>query len=151
VNRPASKKSSPQRPRISLPFLISRKSRAKKLEIWPGFLTFRSMNFSAAVRSLGVFCVGALAFLLLAGCASFPSKVNRLEIGQSQRQVERILGRDYVTKAARQEADGSSSRLMEYRDPRSNRPFWVFLRDGSVVQWGTPESLRHLTDLNPAF
>lgn len=87
--------------------------------------------------------------LTFAGCASFQQRLNRLDIGMSQAQVERILGRDYVSKAARVDADGSRVRLLEFNDRKANQVFWVFLRNERVVQWGTPESLRHLTNLGP--
>lgn len=38
-------------------------------------------------------------------------------------QVERVLGRDYLSKAARVEPSGSQSRLLQFTNPETNRPF----------------------------
>ncbi len=89
--------------------------------------------------------------VLLCGCASFGDRVNRLDLGMSQRQVERILGTDFQVKAARTEADRSETRLLEFTDRRSNDVIWVFIRNNRVIQYGTPESLRKFPALLEPF
>lgn len=88
---------------------------------------------------------------LLSGCATFSQRVNRLELGMSQRQVERILGTDYRVKAARAESDQTATRMLEFTDRRSNEVVWVFIRNNRVIQYGTPESLRKFPALLEPF
>lgn len=86
--------------------------------------------------------LSGMAVIFLSACASYDKRVNRLELGMTQPQVERLLGNDFTNKAARVEADGTQTRLLEFTHPRTNRTTWVFFRNGRVVQWGSPDSLR---------
>jgi hypothetical protein len=102
----------------------------------------RRIIFSAMKVFRAVLLV-SISMALLVGCASYEKRVNRLELGMNQAQVERLLGSNFTNKAARVEADGTQTRLLEFTHPRQSRTIWVFFRNERVVQWGSPESLRH--------
>jgi hypothetical protein len=80
--------------------------------------------------------------LLAAGCSTpLGKRLNRLELGMSQAQVKKILGDDYVVKASRVDAKGSTLHLWEYRDQKTEESYSIYFKDGVLAQWGTPAKL----------
>lgn len=84
-----------------------------------------------------------LLFLLIgAGCSTpIAKRLNRLELGMTQAQVKKILSDDYVVKAARTDAKGSTLHLWEFHDKKTEENYCVYFKDGLLAQWGTPAKL----------
>jgi hypothetical protein len=83
----------------------------------------------------------ALAFMLIfgEGCSTSMSKrLNRLELGMTPAQAKKILGDDYVVKASRTDANGSTLQLWEYRDRKTEEAYNIYFKDGFLAQWGIP-------------
>lgn len=92
-------------------------------------------------RILG--CYFLLSLLLMAAGCSTPmaKRLNRLELGMTQAQVKKILGDDYVVKASRTDAKGSTLHLWEFRDKKTEENYCIYFKDGLLAQWGTPAKL----------
>jgi hypothetical protein len=89
-------------------------------------------------------CCGCLLVLLLSGsgCSTpIAKRLNRLELGMTQVQVKKILGDDYVVKAARTDATGATLHLWEFRDKKTEESYAIYFKDGLLAQWGTPAKL----------
>jgi hypothetical protein len=85
-----------------------------------------------------------LLVLLLsgAGCSTpIAKRLNRLELGMTQAQVKKILGDDYVVKAARTDVSGATLHLWEFRDKKTEESYAIYFKDGLLAQWGTPAKL----------
>jgi hypothetical protein len=80
----------------------------------------------------------AVALLVIAGCATRLSrKMNRLELGMTGPQVKKILGDDFIVKAAKTTANGSTLQLWEYTDKKTEATFQLYFKDGKLAQWGS--------------
>ena len=80
----------------------------------------------------------AVALLVIAGCATRLSrKMNRLELGMTGPQVKKILGDDFIVKAAKTTANGSTLQLWEYTDKKTEATFQLYFKDGQLAQWGS--------------
>ena len=86
--------------------------------------------------------LAVLLFLGLAGCSTpIAKRLNRLELGMTQPQAKKILGDDYVVKAARTDASGATLQLWEFRDKKSEEAYALYFKNGLLAQWGTPAKL----------
>lgn len=92
-------------------------------------------------RILYCYCLVSL-ILIGAGCSTpLAKKFNRLELGMTQAQVKKILGDDYIVKASKTDARGSTLQLWEFRDKKTEENYCIYFKDGLLAQWGTPAKL----------
>lgn len=88
-----------------------------------------------------------LLALVLASCATFSEKTQGLQLGMSEAQVKDRLGSEYQVKASKYAADGQPVEVWQFQDPKSNEIYWVYFKGGKLVQWGTPEAIKSIPDL----
>jgi hypothetical protein len=83
--------------------------------------------------------IALMAVLLIAGCASRATSMNRLELGMTKQQVIKTLGTPHSTSAP-----GEGVEVMQYRfaaDAMASA-YWVYsnyfvmLKNGAVVKYG---------------
>jgi hypothetical protein len=80
----------------------------------------------------------AVALWVIAGCSTRLSrKMNRLELGMTGPQVKKILGNDFIVKAAKTTTNGSTLQLWEYTDKKTEATFQLYFKDGQLAQWGS--------------
>lgn len=78
----------------------------------------------------------------MAGCSTpMAKRLNRLELGMTHAQAKKVLGDDYVVKASRTDASGSTLHLWEFRDPKTEEVYALYFKDGLLAQWGTPAKM----------
>lgn len=84
----------------------------------------------------------ALLVLTIVGCSTpIHKRLNRLELGMTQPQAKKILGDDYIVKASRTDATGSTLQLWEFRDKKTEETYAIYFKDGLLAQWGTPAKM----------
>lgn len=89
-----------------------------------------------------VVCCAAMMAMILIGCSTpMAKRLNRLELGMTQVQAKKILGDDYVVKASRTDARGSTLQLWEFRDDKTQEAYSLYFKDGLLAQWGTPAKM----------
>lgn len=95
------------------------------------------------MKKITLVCALLFALALVGSGCSTPitKRLNRLELGMTQAQVKKILGDEYVVKAARTDANGSTLHLWEFRDPKTEENYCVYFKDGLLAQWGTPAKM----------
>jgi hypothetical protein len=80
----------------------------------------------------------AVALLVIASCSTRLSrKMNRLELGMTGPQVKKILGDDFIVKAAKTTTNGSTLQLWEYTDKKTEATFQLYFKDSQLAQWGS--------------
>jgi len=83
-----------------------------------------------------------ILILLVAGCSTpIAKRLNRLELGMTQAQAKKILGDEYIVKASRTDASGSTLQLWEFRDKKTEEVYALYFKDGLLAQWGTPAKM----------
>jgi hypothetical protein len=87
-----------------------------------------------------------VAFVFVSCSAPITQRSQKLQQGMTQAQVKQILGTDYVVKATKPNAEGKTISLWEYMDGKGNI-YDLYFKDDSLVQWGTPSSLRTNLDV----
>ena len=90
------------------------------------------------------------ATCLLAACATFSDKTQGLQLGMSETQVKDRLGSDYQVKASKYAPDGQPVEVWQFQDPKTNETYWVYFKNDKLVQWGTPEAIKSIPDLQGA-
>ena len=86
--------------------------------------------------------LAASMFLVLAGCSTpLAKRLNRLDLGMTQAQAKKILGDNYVVKASRTDANGSTLQLWEFKDEKTEENYCLYFKDGLLAQWGTPAKM----------
>ncbi|HEY8966167.1 MAG TPA: hypothetical protein VIM58_06980 [Candidatus Methylacidiphilales bacterium] len=92
----------------------------------------------------------AAVALVFASCsAPITQRSQKLQQGMTQAQVKALLGTDYVVKATKPNAEGKTISLWEYMDSNGNI-YDLYFKDDSLVQWGTPSSLKTNLDVQGA-
>jgi len=91
-----------------------------------------------------------LVTCLLAACATFSQKTQGLQLGMSESQVKEHLGSDYQVKASKYAPDGQPVEVWQFQDPKTNETYWVYFKANKLVQWGTPEAIKSIPDLQGA-
>jgi len=87
-------------------------------------------------------CLLALVLCAGFGCSTpISKKLNRLDLGMSQQDVKRILGDDYIAKASTTDSEGARLQLWEYTDKKTQAAYRIYLKDGKLAQWGSPENM----------
>jgi hypothetical protein len=82
--------------------------------------------------------------VLLFGCASsLSSRAQKLELGVSKDRVTKVLGKRFTVVAAREDAAGSQTEVLRFEEQDSGE-FFVYLRDGRLVQWGDVRALDNM-------
>ena len=80
----------------------------------------------------------AVALLVIVGCSTrLGRKMNRLELGMNGPQVKKILGDDFIVKAAKTTTNGSTLQLWEFTDKKTEATFQLYFKDGLLAQWGS--------------
>jgi hypothetical protein len=80
----------------------------------------------------------AVALLVIAGCSTpLARKMNRLDLGMTGPQVKKILGDDFIVKAAKTTTNGSTLQLWEYTDKKTQATFQLYFKDSQLAQWGS--------------
>ncbi len=87
---------------------------------------------------------------MLAACATFSEKTQGLQLGMSETEVKGRLGSDYQVKASKYASDGQPVEVWQFQDPKSREIYWVYFKGGKLVQWGTPEAIKSIPDLQGA-
>ena len=87
-----------------------------------------------------------VALIFVSCSAPITQRSQKLQQGMTQAQVKQILGSDYVVKATKPNAEGKTIALWEYMDGSGNI-YDLYFKDDSLVQWGTPSSLRTNIDV----
>jgi len=77
----------------------------------------------------------------------FGDPTQRLQLGMTQREVEKVLGEKYKIVASRYSPEGQPMTVWEYQDSKEDPVYWIFLKNGKLVQWGTPATIRALPDV----
>ncbi|MDE1172038.1 MAG: hypothetical protein PW734_12665 [Verrucomicrobium sp.] len=88
--------------------------------------------------------------LVLTACASFTQQTQKLSLGMSTAQVKDILGGNYTVLASRYGQDGRPSEFWQFRNPDSGQLFSIYFKDDKLVQWGSPDALKNMWELNGA-
>lgn len=87
-------------------------------------------------------CIMAALIILSAGCSTpIHKRLNRLELGMTQAQAKKIVGDEYIVKASRTDASGSTLQLWEFRDKKTEENYALYFKDGLLAQWGTPAKM----------
>lgn len=81
------------------------------------------------------FCLCLVTALLIAGCASFDARTQKLSLGMTKSQATELLGSEYKTVGARETSDASKAEVIRYDDPQSGE-LLLYFRDNKLVQWG---------------
>lgn len=81
------------------------------------------------------------------GCATTPRKVKKLELGMTPEQVKDAAGDPYAIRAAKVYEDGHTEEVWEYisRFAINPKDYWLFFKDGKLVQWGEPGDFSGIT------
>ena len=92
-------------------------------------------------------CVALLSF---AGCATTPRKIKKLELGMTPEQVKKSAGEPSAIRAAKVYEDGHTEEVWEYLSSFAVNPkdYWLFFKDGKLVQWGEPGDFSGLSSRN---
>ncbi len=94
-----------------------------------------SADGAARMKSLPFLAMLAGCALLLAGCASFDSRTQKLSLGMTKSQTTDLLGSDYKTVGAREVPNASKVEVIRYDDPKFGE-LLLYFRDSKLVQWG---------------
>lgn len=79
--------------------------------------------------------IAVFAALALAGCGSFDSRTQKLNLGMTKPEATALLGDEYKTVGARETPDASKAEVIRYDDEKSGE-LLLYFRDGKLVQWG---------------
>ncbi len=90
--------------------------------------------------------VGILAFSL-AGCGGIGTKMNRLSINMTKKDVRGLLGGDFQAKASKVDASGNVLDLWEFYDKKDKVTYQIFFLNGKVSQWGRKSDLKAFPEL----
>jgi hypothetical protein len=92
-----------------------------------------------ALRSV----VLSLTAFLLVGCGStIQGRSQKLSLGMTRQEAIKVMGKDYVTVAARAE-QGNKVEVIQYADKKSD-PLFLYFRDDDLVQWGDTQVLGNM-------
>lgn len=92
-------------------------------------------------RGIVLYGAAALITVMVLSCAyqgytsMTGTKMNRLELGMSKRQVTAILGREYIISEKRME-EGVVTEVLTYRNyPYDNELYMFVFHDDALVEW----------------
>jgi hypothetical protein len=97
------------------------------------------------MKGMNFFSAAAMAVLLLvSGCKSEPPrKMNALEIGMSRRDVVLLMGSPYKVHTEGRREVLQYQLHKDINEPYApDEPYWVFLEDGKVIQYGRNQDLK---------
>ncbi|HNR93608.1 MAG TPA: hypothetical protein PKM67_01315 [Kiritimatiellia bacterium] len=94
------------------------------------------------MKKLAVLLTVVAAGVLLAGCATNPSKtINGIELGMTPKKVLDKMGEPTVKRAAKVYENGQWTQVWEYTSPllsMNPKTFWLYFENDKLVQWGQP-------------
>ncbi len=100
-------------------------------------------------RALSLVLFGVVA-VFLAACSTMTENTQKLQLGMSTAQVKDVLGGDYTVKASKYAPDGQPMQVWEFKDQETHDTYWIYFKADRLVQWGTPEAIKGMPDVQSA-